>query len=555
MRRILLVLAIVPIAVVPALPLGADAAEGDSPLFSFQSLERPGRAVYHRLADLDGDGDLDLVLVTSDPDDDERFRVHSCLQSAGGRFASTDCGVRDLAESVRSVDAADWDAEPGAELLILGKDGASAASLVGNVFGPPRTIPGVTSVVSGSDPYRPMGLTIAFDLDFDGRNELVVPTLAGPVIHWAGGRTLALDSPARIRYRVDVGEGGLSDGFAGHAKVRRTSTTQLSPDAFVVDFDGDGRLDVVTLVETELRVFRQTAPGAFAPPRIIERTTLSEAEEKSRFSGERATFADFDGDGRMDLVITKWGSEEERSQIDRALFFARGDGSYPEEPDQVVRTDSAIPIFFIRDLDGDGRLDMVVPYFHIAVAQALKVLTENAVKLQLRTFVLQPDGRFPQAPDKRFPRVHQRIPLEYELDLMGLFQTRGSQPRGDLAPVLDVNADVNGDGHSDLLADSGSDELRIYLGNSEARYRSRPDHEIELESSLSYSLVDANGDGKTDVFTFYGATPVRERPEFAVGKRQREELRKQRRRERERGTAAVPAAPKDVTRIKILLSR
>ncbi len=244
--------------------------------------------------------------------------------------------------------------------------------------------------------------------------------------------------------------------------------------------------------------------------------------------------------------------------MDRSIYFSRPDGSLPETPDQLVRSESVFPDFDILDVNGDGRRDLVVPFFHFAPAQAVRVVTQNSVKLQFRIFLMREDGRYEQGEGKSFAKVDRRVALDYHLDILELVFGDRARPTGRIAPLLDFGADFNGDGYADLAADDGSDRLRIYYGNAEADYGSSPDLVVPFESTLSYDLVDADGNGRTDVIAYHGTRPVREEIQrgFHAVKRRRTEAQRARRAEARRAReASGEAEPEERVRLEILLSR
>ena len=544
-----------------ALAQAADgrAAEGESSQFRFVSLEHPARAYAHRLADVDGDGRIDLSWVFAASDDPKVHRLRSCLQGPEASFSR--CFELELPADLRAFDLGEVDGRPGSELVLVTHTGALIASFEGQGFGVPRPLPDGQTLLSGTNEGPPLALRLLFDLDADGRSEVLLPTSQGPALHRFGAegfeRVQVLESRARVRY-AHRSNGLDLNSTSGRIHANSLSTTATTPALFVEDFDGDGRKDIVTLSGNRIHVFLQAPGGLYAtkPSTEIERSILTAQELDSELAGEAVVFADLDGDGSADLVATKWGSPEERTRLDRHVFFARPGLQYPEQADQIVRSESVFPNFELHDLNQDGRLDMVVPYFHFAPAQAFKVMTESALRVQLRLFLMGEDGRYGQDPGKTFARVDRRVVLDYHLDILGMIFGDGSRPSGDFEPLLTFRGDFNGDGYPDLIADSGDDHLHFYWGNAEAQYARSPDLVIDYESSLVSDLVDLNADGKTDVVTYYGRESVRwkgptELERYEKTKRRRKLAREQ----RARRSATKPAGAPAESRIKMLISR
>jgi len=548
------------LAVLASLVPGQTLAGANTDDFALLELGFPAPARSHRVADVDGDGKLDLTFVFTREDSaepnrgkdgqEEDYWLSTCLYEPEPHFSH--CVDFDLPGQTRGYDLGPLDDRRGAELLLVTRDGAAIASFANGAYGPLEAL-ALESLLSATDPGAPLALQLLFDLDRDGRAEVLVPTLRGPALYRTTDRGLSvlatLGSPATVRYRFSnpAREVGAA---ADRERVRRVSAQATALPIVVDDFDGDGRDDITTSDGPRLRVFLQAEDGTFPdePSFDIERSVLTSEEEEGGFSGEALGFADLDGDGLADLIALKWGSSHERTQMDRHLFYARPGPSYPETADQILRSESFFPDFEVLDLNGDGRRDLVIPYFHIAPSQAFKVLTQNALRVQLRMFLMREDGRYAQGEGKRFAKVDRRVVLDYQLNVIRMiFGSRG--PPDSFSPLLTARGDFDGDGFADLATDSGGDRLHIRFGNERAEYSSLPDLAFPFESSLAYEVVDLNRDGRSDLVAYYGAAAKR-----ASGERAPVELRRGNRPAPEQAPDE-PTGPPAASRIRVLLSR
>lgn len=539
-----------------ALALGSAAASAEDTAFEQIDLEFKDRALDRVTVDVDGDGLLDLVWIFHPVDDKEDFGLRTCLQAGEPRFSA--CSDLDLPDEVRAFDVAPLDAAAGAELILLTQSGALRSSFEDGRFGGLTSLPGVHSALGDTDSRIPGALRFLFDLNADGRYEAVLATRRGVDVHSFGPEgtlsTQKLASPAHVEIARHRREMDLS-AFLHRDYSPHVTTQTTTPAVFVEDMNGDGRVEIATISQNRLLIFEQTPAGQFdgSPSADLERSVITEAEEEGGFTGEALTFSDLDGDGLADLIVLKWGSSEERTQMDRHVFPGGKNWQFPEVADQIIRSESFFPNFEIQDLNGDGRKDLVVPYFHFAPSQAIKAVTQNVLRIQLRLFLMREDGRYTQDPGKRFAKVDRRIVLDYHVDVMGLMFGGGGRPRG-FEPLLTTRGDFNGDGLPDLVVDNGSDTLNFYWGNARAQYAKRPDLALDYESSLDSALADLNGDGRTDVITGYGKQAVgwadtTEPEDYARTK----QARKRETERRARGAAGRPSGA--ATRIKLLLSR
>ncbi len=565
-----------------ALPTLAGAAEGRSDLFVFNELRADGLMRDHILSDMNGDGLADLGMIVSTVIDGKKiFAFQTCLQSPTKGFSQA-CARLSLPEDARAFDVGDigdvgemgeMGERRAAELLVLTSGGLRMASFAERSFGALAPVVPLKTILDNTDPLEPTHLDFIRDLDAVGRESLILPTFEGPALYEYRDAGFALrkqlHSPARVSYRVGTGRGpNINETI--HSFTSQTQAIYTAPDTFVEDFDGDGQLDLITLLDTELKVFLREPSGAFpvSPSLELERSVLSPDEKGGHMAGEALTFSDLNGDGLSDLVVVSWGGKEQRTRIDRHIYYARplsgrsSDGAskarleYPAKADQIVRSESTFPDFSIMDLNGDGRRDLVIPFFHFATSQVFKVATQSEVKIQFRLFLMGDNGRFSQDPKNALAKVDRRISLDYRINLLGMIFNGEQLASGEFNPLINFGGDLNGDGFPDLVADSGRNRLGIYWGNEKASYPRSPDLVVPFESAGDFDLVDLNGDGKTDIVTYYsrddksGKTNEATKPAKSSARRPALPASPAR-----YGAAKPPRAKVSNANVKILLSR
>ncbi|HUT52257.1 MAG TPA: VCBS repeat-containing protein [bacterium] len=547
-----------PALLLPA--LSARAAEGDTKDYRFQAFEFAGAKHDRVVADLNGDGLMDLAIIYSRSNVPDTFWLRACLQDKAQGFTGA-CGDLKLGKEVRAFDVGEVDGKPGAELVVLTDKGVKVASFSGGKFGPLSSAGPERSILSGTEDNEPRLLRFLWDLDGDGKKEMVVPSIKGPAIykHSETGFSLfqQINSPARVTYRVgSLGDIMNTDDVNQFLKYRtyekRTTAHYTAPDVFIQDFNGDQKKDIIALIENTLRVFPQGDDGRFAdqPLITVKKSILPAAEKGVGFAGEAMTFNDLNNDGLGDIIMMKWGSSQERTQMDRYIYYARPGLKYPAEPDQIVRSESAAVDFGMFDLNKDGKLDLVIPFFHFAPAQAFKVMTENSIKVQFRIFLMRPDGRYDQDPGKQFAKVDRRVQLNYKIDVIGIIFDFKTLLQGSFSPLISFGRDFNGDGFPDLVADTGDDKLQFYYGNADINYPTAPDMAIDFESATDFDLADLNGDGKTDIITYY-ESKERTQKKRELAKKARDQADKAPDAALDQALLTTPEG----TRIKVLLSK
>jgi hypothetical protein len=220
------------------------------------------------------------------------------------------------------------------------------------------------------------------DLDGDGRAE-VVTQQTRQLPEDAGMRAEIRDAESpqsTLRVFATGGElrpvAGPTQAFEvrGHAFDGETADFQV-PGGFQ-DLDGDRRLDLVTVelqisitrllggltigrvtVPMDFRVWCQTAAGTFQPVAGLDLSGSFRVDLGSMTLRNLPSFAgDFDGDGRADFVQLGRGKQV-------SVHTGRPGCAFPRSPDATIKLREEpqhLGLVRVRDLDGDGRSDVMV---------------------------------------------------------------------------------------------------------------------------------------------------------------------------------------------------
>jgi hypothetical protein len=126
----------------------------------------------------------------------------------------------------------------------------------------------------------------------------------------------------------------------------------------VEDFNGDGKLDVVTSNQGNkaVSVLLGFGSGAFQP-------AVSYAAGSSPTA---VAVGDFNGDGKLDIAVTNAGDS------DVSVLMGNGDGTFQPAANYAVGNDASAVA--VADLNNDGRPDLIVANTH---ANSVSVLVNN----------------------------------------------------------------------------------------------------------------------------------------------------------------------------------
>ena len=315
-----------------------------------------------QLADVDGDGAEDLVNANND----NSISVHLAGPRPGSLFDPNEARsdpANTLPDS--QILARDLDGDGAAELIVAGVDAWKwdVSALRPKAFHAfsPEVFASAGAFGSAEDAVAELWyerFTSDLRVDrWDGAHFVMVASAAvGDGSATTKVRAADLDGDGTLDVVVHdhsgspqlrVFWGGLASIDGGDLITCESSVTSH----LLVDVDNDGRVDVLTITPTQL-FWCQSLPGhVFGPPGLI--TPLN--------SESAVAVADFDRDRLPDLIVKGANDKAPNCRVLRntggAFDATRDPISLPGAPDIAPFHRTQI---IGRDLDGDGKVDIVV---------------------------------------------------------------------------------------------------------------------------------------------------------------------------------------------------
>ena len=294
------------------------------------------------IGDLDGDGKPDLVEMNYY---DGTVAVYRSLSTNGMLAASSFAApvvlsIPGAANSLFGLALADLDGDGRLDVVVADWN-LNKISIFQNIGSPGSLTSGsfaarVDVSVSGS----PAAVAVA-DLDGDGKPEIITANQSGNT----------------VSILQNIGTGGTitMSSFASPVNF------PVGPSPFgvaIVDLDGDGRPDVVTLNQNDsnrkVSILRNTSIGG-----VISSGSLATAVDLAGAdTGETLAVGDLDGDGKQDVIVG--------SYLGQTIAVYRNIGT----PGSITASSFAPNVAFgmgarvhsvaMGDLDGDGKPDLAV---------------------------------------------------------------------------------------------------------------------------------------------------------------------------------------------------
>ena len=426
----------------------------------FQNQMRVEVGDFYRLttiavSDLNADGLTDIAVGGDSRDAGSQLVF--VLNDGQGSFAGT-TDRHALMNTPATIQVIDVNADDRADLLVSTRDRLYIWLATTEGLADPRTTSGGPEVVTG-------------DVNHDGNLDLV--------------SLYALGSNQYVRTH-------LGDGTGSFTVSSTTSFTYWGITAMSAqDVNGDGNLDLVAAVESNLLVMLGDAMGKFSSPlTYVVGVSISSISP-----------ADFDLDGDIDILVTN------RMSNDLSVAYNQGNGSFTQETRFPVDLND-IQTAVSTDFDRDG-----VPDILAAGWQGLRLLlgqgdgtlaaSESLISTSLHAVAMADvngDGR------EDILGVAENALFTFLVDKDGhLSSTTTSRPnRYGIADI--TTADLNADGATDVLITqfdsySGGGRVEIYLGNGDGTFSGAAEQQaISVgENPVASTVSDVNGDGRLDI--------------------------------------------------------
>ena len=457
-------------------------ATADDVLFDVLEVASQGRSVAAEFADFDGDQRKDLMVVSLEgipPEESRTIRVY--LQQTNGSLPAAPSHSISLPRWSAVYDVADLKDAPGDELILLRPDGVTILSLA-NAAGTQWDLPiNGPSTVGASDDERGFEPFHLVYYEFGTEPWILVPQI---------GAVSVLTADGTIQAQIEVGRRANYFVIPSSGPFSMESDIQLFldvPKLSVGDVDGNGQTDIIASTRHEVRVFLRAEDGSLPrqASRILPLSFVTRRDHIRGSGGVVTIPRDIDGDGRLDLMV----SHVEGSLIDTTsttYIYHNRDGSWNlAEPDDRFVSKGALVSDFLVDLDQDNRLELVRIQSKFSLLEFIEFLLAKEIDFKVSIHRLQPDGHYSAT-----PWVKQKISIGISFDTF--------RPEG-FIPLM--RFDINADGFVDFISSADGKGIEVFLGGTENPFAKRTAVQ-KLPTAGVIHFTDFDDDGLLDFVIF-----------------------------------------------------
>lgn len=256
--------------------------------------------------------------------------------------------------------------------------------------------------------------------------------------------------------------------------------TVRGPTTAWADMDGDGHIDVLRPGGTSLGVYF-TGPGGLAereatwelPYELFSRDDDDDSENFRWITDVH--FTDLDGDDRDDLLVHFIVSDSGFFGSTGEVQWFRNTGSGFEEV-QTLSMESASGESYLRDVDGDGDRDLLIPQVDISFSNAAQALLSRSFTVQLVAYPFDEDYG-------ETPEVLREVKVSLE----------------DFDVAWSIDEDLSGDGIEDPVVFEDGEVIVFHssAGGFVEKTRWRVQHDVS-----ELVAADLTGDGTPEIIAW-----------------------------------------------------
>ncbi len=494
-----------------------------------------GKGVDYLAEDLNYDGLNDFLFFFFKESDAGTFRYFSIFFQKKNGFNKTADQSFKLDQSAAVFDLADVSSAKGMEILFINDSGIfyyEQTNLRYDVT--PKKLLDIDSMFKLSDKTFFRRFNFALDLNSDGIDELLIPQFKSYVIY-SKGLNGDFNFKSRLSTSLNI-KVAHRESLVLLKEIDRNFFVAAygTPSVIFSDYNGDKLTDIIIVDESNLTIFFQDNTGNYSDEdsttvalgfkvtkefsvlmeNLMNAYIRQEMDDQLRIQ----YIKDINNDGLLDIVVEK--SSLKAGYLDPRqhflFFFGKKNNDDPSKggvfnkvPDQIIFNPGLVGDHCLKDINYDGKLDMILAVAEFGILKIISTLITGKVGMKTSFYILDDDGKYPEKAD-----YIKKTRFKFDINDHNAF------------PVMDFDGDFHGDDKLNIIFSFDTTELLIgsgakLFGEETPRYQSQGDilniaTKVQIDVPKHGNKVKSkkiNNDSKSDVVMIY---PFREKDNVCI---------------------------------------
>lgn len=371
--------------------------------FLRQDIDISGTILGAREADLDGDGRTDLILLVSDPSGVRTLR--SYIQRESGRFPPTAGQILEISSSANMVQCLDLDDNGRMELYYIDNQGMWSYVYNGDEFaGTPKAAISIPTLFVGGIEGGLLSQPCIHTLS--GRAVAFIPVANGYSL-WEYNDDkfrnigmlnvphLLVTSPRPVKL------------FSGLNHDPQECFQINIPAVVIGDQNGDERDDIYLIWSDRISILTQLEDGRFDSQNMIH-FHFQDPQEGNLC---QARLIDFDRDGRLDVVCSRSGGGISGAQTDINFFHSTQIRRQDRAESYTISLTDVCGNLMLDDFDGNGSQELVVPAVELGIMSTVKKMITKKTDFHILVYPIDNLGR-----PANEPKVRKKISCSLDFE-------------------------------------------------------------------------------------------------------------------------------------------
>jgi|GEM_PF-6163655 len=466
--------------------------------YTINDLQVPGEILWLAEGDLDGNQENDLIFSYKRGVSVDSKKFLAIFFRENGIFPKYPQQAFQVPKNAVAFTIADVMGDEKAEIVYLRSSGIYAQVALRNRVSSPIQILKARNIVGRSE--REDFIHWDFVKQFENRTWIIVPFVDGIELYERKGALYKINSDIELQtehfYDTERDTYLRSTRGGRSGKIYAFRSTTVLPLLRFIDYDGDGKRDLISHFEDRISVNKQLKNGTFEQSSSVRRwfNLRTQKENAARDTTIDLQILDLNGDQIADISATKITGGVLNMRTETRLYLGQKGGGFLKKANQVFTDEGFASLVRYEDVDLDGEIEMIHPLAKPSLFSLSRVLLSSELKVDFRIRKRSQNKSF----------VFQADPDLEITSVLGLDFSTGGALHGPY-PIFGI--DINQDQKADIGIGQGDKNFEILEGEDIGKLQPNTNRSFEIKATRSVRKLHTKTKDASEILFYYKHLP------------------------------------------------